>query len=82
MDLSFLSEIIAAFVSFIFSFFDGVDLSPIGSALEYVSKYIKAALYILPSGTIAQIFSVVCVLWSFRLVVKSIITIWNLLPIA
>ena len=81
-DFTWISEVIANIISFLFSFFANVDLSPIADALEYVSKYIKAALYILPSQTIAQIFAIVCVLYSFRLCIKTIILIWQLLPIA
>ena len=82
MDLTFLSELIAAFVSFLFSFFDGISLSPIASALEFCSDYIRAILYLLPANTIAQIFAVVCVLWSLSLCIKAVITLWNLLPLA
>lgn len=81
IDFTFFSDIIANIVSFFFSFFAEVDLSPIHGALEFFSKYIKAALYILPAQTIAQMFSIVCVLWSFRMFIKTIMLIYSLLPI-
>lgn len=82
MDITVLSELIANLVSFVFSFFDGVDLSPIANALEHVSVYIKGALYFLPAKTIAQIFSITCFIWSLRLTIKSIQLLWSLIPIA
>lgn len=81
MDMTVFSELIANVVSFIFGFLKGVDLSPIADALEVVTPYIKAALYILPANTIAQIFAVTCAIWSLRLTVKSVMLLWNLLPI-
>jgi hypothetical protein len=82
MDLTILSELIANLVSFVFSFFSDVDLSPIADALEHVTVYIKAALYFLPAKTIAQIFSITCFIWSLRLTIKSIQLLWNLIPVA
>ena len=81
MDINVFSELIANLVSFLFSFMEGVDLSPLANALETITPYIKAALYLLPANTIAQIFSITCAIWSLRLTVKSIQLIWNLLPI-
>ena len=81
MDMTVFSELIANIVSFLFGFVEGVDLSPLANALEVVTPYIKAALYLLPANTIAQIFSITCAIWSLRLTVKSVILLWNLLPI-
>ena len=80
-DFTFISELISAFISMIFEAFANVDLSPINSALQFVSKYIQAALYILPSQTVSQIFAIVCVIWSLSLFVKTLATIWSLIPI-
>lgn len=82
MDFEILSELIANLISFLFSFFGEVDLSPLADALETVTPYLKAALYFLPVKTIAQIFSICCAIYSLRLIVKTIMLIWNLLPIA
>lgn len=76
------SEIIAHFISFLFNMVDGVDLSPLANALETVTPYIKAALYFLPAKTIAQIFSITCAIFSVRLTIKSVVLLWQLLPIA
>lgn len=81
MDISVFSELIANLISFLFGMFEGVDLSPIAKAIETLTPYIKAALYLLPTETIAQIFTITCALWSLRLTIKSIILLWNLLPI-
>ena len=80
MDISVFSELIANLISFLFGMFEGVDLSPIAKAIETLTPYIKAALYLLPTETIAQIFTITCALWSLRLTIKSIILLWNLLP--
>ena len=81
MDINVFSDLIANLISFLFGFLDGVDLSPIANALETVTPYIKAALYLLPAETIAQIFSITCAIYSVRLTVRAICLIWNLLPI-
>lgn len=81
MDITIFSELIANFVSFLFGFMKNVDLSPIANALETLTPYIKAALYLLPAQTIAQIFAITCAIWSLRLTIKTIMLIWNLLPI-
>lgn len=82
MDMTVFSELIANIVSFLFGLIDGVDLTPLANALEVVTPYIKAALYLLPANTIAQIFSITCAIWSLRLTVKAIMLLWSLLPIA
>lgn len=81
MDMTVFSELIANLVSFLFGLVEGVDLSPIAKAIETLTPYIKAALYLLPVNTIAQIFTITCAIWSLRLTIKSIILLWNLLPI-
>lgn len=81
MDITVFSEFIANIVSFLFGFVEGVDLTPLADALEYVSKFIKGALYLLPAHTIAQIFAITCAIWSLRLTIKTIILLWQLLPI-
>lgn len=82
MDVGVFSELIANIISFLFGFMEGVDLSPLADALETVTPYIKAALYFLPVNTIAQIFSITCAIWSLRLTVRSVMLLWNLLPVA
>lgn len=82
MDLNFLSELIAGFVTFLFSGLQHVDLTPINTALSTVTPYLKAALYILPATTMGQIFAVICAIWSVRLIIKTLQSLWAILPIA
>lgn len=81
MSMEIFSELIANIVSFLFGFMKNVDLSPIANAIETVTPYIKGALYFLPVQTLAQIFAITCAIWSLRLTIKSIVLLWNLLPI-
>ena len=77
-----ISNLVTNFISLIFGIFKDVDLSPINDALETLTPYIKGALYLLPANTIAQIFAITCVMFSLRITIKSILLIWDLLPIA
>lgn len=76
-----ISEFVSDAVSFLLGFLKDVDLSPMAEAIENVSVYIKAALYLLPAETIAQIFAISCAIYSIRLTIRTITLIWNLLPI-
>ena len=77
-----IAEFVANGLSIIFDWFGGIDLSPVATAIETLTPYIKGALYILPANTIAQIFSVVVAIWSIRLTIKTVKLIWDLLPLA
>lgn len=77
-----IAEFVANVLSIIFDWFGGIDLSPVATAIETLTPYIKGALYILPANTIAQIFSLVVVFWSVRLTIKTIKLVWDLLPLA
>lgn len=82
LDIEVLTEFIANIISFLLGFMKNVDLTPIADALEYVTPFIKGALYFLPADTIAQIFGIACAIWSLRLTIKTVVLVWNLLPIA
>lgn len=77
-----ISESVADVVSFLLGFLKNVDLSPIADALETLTPYFKATMYLLPAKTIAQIFAITCTIWSLRLTIKTIKLLWDLLPIA
>ena len=81
IDIDVLSELIANIVSFFFSFLNDIDLSPIATAFETLTPFFKAALYILPAKTIAQIFSIICAIWSLRFIIKTLRALWSILPI-
>ena len=74
------AEIAAYFLSWILGFFAEIDLSPVATALETLKPYLQAALYILPAETIKQQWAIVVSIWSFRLTIKAIKTIWQLIP--
>ena len=77
-----IAEFVANGLSLIFEWFGGINLSPVATAIETLTPYIKTVLYILPANTIAQIFSIVIAIWSVRLTIKTIKLIWDLLPLA
>ena len=81
MDISIFSELIANLISFLFGLMKNVDLSPLADAIETITPFIKAALYILPAKTIAQIFGITCAIWSLRLTVKSLKLLWEIIPL-
>ena len=76
-----LAEIVGVLISFICNLFVNVDISAAVDAIEVISKYIRAACYFLPMGAISAIFVVIIGFWNMRLIIKSIITVWNLIPI-
>ncbi len=76
-----IANTIGFFMSAFLNLFEGLNLQPVGQAIETVKPYIQTALYILPARTIYQIFSVVVILWSIRLTIKAVRTLWDLLPL-
>lgn len=77
-----IADLIAYALTLLFNLFGDIDLSGLSAAVETITPYIKGALYILPGETIKDIFAVVVMLWAFRLTIKTVKTIWNLIPIA
>lgn len=77
-----IAEMIGSLIGFIFSLLGDMRLTGLNTALEGISKYIRAACYFLPMDTIAIIFGLVITIWNVRLILKTITMIWNLLPIA
>lgn len=45
-----------------------------------VFSYIRAALYFLPVGTVAKILGLTLSLFTFRIIVAAVKTVWQLLP--
>lgn len=82
IDTSVLAEFIANVVGFLFSFLDGVNLSPIATAIETVTPFLKAILYILPAKTMGEIFAITCALFVLRIAITTVKLIWDLLPLA
>lgn len=76
-----LAAMIGGLVSLICNIFVDVDISAAVNAIEVISKYIRAACYFLPMGAISAIFVVIIGFWNMRLIIKSIITVWNLIPL-
>lgn len=80
--LNLASMLITNFLTVIFDMFAGVDMSGLETAITTLTPYLKAGLYILPAKTMGQIFSVIVGIWSARLVIKAVKTLWEILPIA
>ena len=76
-----IADLIAYALTLLFNLFGDFDLSGLTAAVETITPFIKGALYILPGETIKDIFTIVVMLWSVRLCIKTVKTIWNLLPI-
>ena len=76
-----LANLIADVLITILHHFDGINLGPLEKAFEVVTPYIQTVLFILPAGTIAQIFTITVTIWGFRLIIRLIKTIWQLLPL-
>lgn len=76
-----LAEVIGGLVSLICNIFVDVNISAAVDAITAISKFIRAACYFLPMGAISAIFTVIIGLWNMRLIIKSIITVWNLIPV-
>lgn len=76
-----LSDVVASILTTILDMLTNVDLSGVVEAIETLTPFLKAGLYILPAETISQIFSIIVTLWSLRLIVKTIKLVWDLLPV-
>lgn len=79
--MEFIAEFIANAMIALFGLFGNLDLSPLADALAVMRPFLQTALYILPFRTIRDIFAIVCMFWSYRLCIKALKTIWDVLPI-
>lgn len=57
-----------------------LDANAVISSTFYA--YIRAGLYFLPIGTVTAIFGIQIALWTFRIIVSVVRSIWDLLPFA
>lgn len=75
-----LAEFIANIISLLFGLFQDVDISGISQAVETLTPFIKTILYILPARTISNIFSVIVMFWSYKIIVRTLKLIWDIIP--
>lgn len=76
-----IGEIVGLLTSFIFSFFENIDISGAEDIITGITKYIRAACYFLPMNVVSGIFIISISLWNMRLIIRIIKTIWELIPI-
>lgn len=57
-----------------------IDANEVISSSFY--SYIRAGMYFLPVGTVIAILSIQVALWSFRIIIAVVQSIWKLLPLA
>lgn len=57
-----------------------LDANAVISSTFYT--YIRAGMYFLPIGTVTAIFGIQIALWTFRIIVSVVRSIWDLLPFA
>lgn len=57
-----------------------IDANAVISSTFY--SYIRAGLYFLPIGTVTAIFGIQLGLWTFRIIVSVVRSIWDILPFA
>lgn len=55
-----------------------IDANAVISSTFY--SYIRAGMYFLPVGTVTAIFSIQLALWTFRIIVSVVRSVWDLLP--
>ena len=78
--MDWLANVLGDILAVTLGMFAGINLSPVVQAIEVISPFIKVILFILPVGAIKDIFACTVVVWGIRLVIKTIRTIWDLLP--
>lgn len=76
----FAGKMVGGLISIIFSLFADLDISAAEKAITGIIKYIRAACYFLPMPAITSIFSVVLGLWSLKIIIKTLKTIWEITP--
>lgn len=58
-----------------------IELDKDGMLSSNAFTYIRAAMYFLPTGTVAAILTLTLSLWVFRIIVAVVKVIWDLLPV-
>lgn len=76
-----IGAIVTAIIGGLLDLFSGVNLNGVVQGMQTITPYLKAALYMLPVGTLKAIFAIIVALWTFRLIVKTIKLIWDLIPV-
>jgi len=79
--MEFWAELLASLISFIFSILANIDLSGLTEAIAIARPYFQTILYFLPVETMSQILSVIIGIWGARIILRTVITIWDLLPL-
>ena len=76
-----IAELLGTIIAFLFNIFPSGSLEGLSTAIDGIVKYLKAGLYFLPVTTMSRIFSVILVFWTYRLIIRILRTIWDLLPV-
>lgn len=75
-----IEEILGTVIAWIFNLLPSGNLTGLSTAIDGIVKYIKAALYFLPVKTISAIFGVIILYWAYRLIIRIVKLIWELIP--
>lgn len=75
-----MAEIIGKVIAWLINLLPAGNLEGLSTAIDGIVPYLKTALYFLPVRTIAQIFTVILAFWTYRLVVRVVKTVWDLIP--
>lgn len=79
--MEFFADLLANLISFLFQLLADIDLTGLTEAIAFIRPYLQTALYFLPVHTMSQILSVIIGIWGARLMIRTLITIWDLLPL-
>lgn len=75
-----MEEILGNVIAWIFNLLPSGNLTGLTAAIDGIVKYLKAALYFLPVKTMASILSVILLYWTYRLIIKIIKLVWDVVP--
>ena len=75
-----MAEIIGKVIAWLINLLPAGNLEGLSAAIDGIVPYLKTALYFLPVRTIAQIFTVILAFWTYRLIVRVVKTVWDLIP--
>lgn len=75
-----LGDIVGSFLNIIFAPLSSINPTPAIPYIRAFMNFVKAALCILPAGTIATILSIILTYISVRLFINIIRTVWELIP--
>ena len=75
-----MAEIIGKVIAWVINLLPAGNLDGLSNAIDGIVPYLKTALYFLPVRTIAQIFAVILAFWTYRLIIRVVKLVMDIIP--